>query len=39
MEKCFFLLVDNLDEDFIEDTFFQRGLKESFIEFEPARIW
>ncbi|QLH05448.1 adenylate/guanylate cyclase domain-containing protein [Nitrosopumilus oxyclinae] len=35
--KMFFSLSRNLDEDFIEDKLFQRGLKESFIEFEPSK--
>ena len=34
--NVFFSLVGITDEDYLEDPFFQRGLKESFIEFEPA---
>jgi len=34
--KVFFSLSGNTDEDFIENKFFQKGLKESFIEFEPT---
>ena len=34
--KIFFSLGGNSDEDFIENPFFQRGLTESFIEFEPV---
>jgi len=34
--KVFFSLVGNSDEDFTENPFFQRGLKESFIKFEPT---
>lgn len=36
--KMFFSLSRNIEEDFVEDKLFQRGLKESFIEFEPAKI-
>ena len=36
--KIFFSLSVNLDEDFIEDKLFQRGLKESFIEFEATKL-
>jgi len=36
--KIFFSLSGNTNEDFIENKFFQRGLKESFIEFESAEI-
>ena len=36
--KVFFSLSGNTNEDFIENKFFQRGLKESFIEFESAEI-
>jgi len=34
--KVFFSLGGITDEDFFEDPLFQRGLKGSFIEFEPA---
>lgn len=34
--KVFFSLSGGLDEDFIENPLYQRGLKESFVEFEPA---
>ena len=34
--KVFFSLVGNSNEDFLENSFFQRGLKESFIVFEPT---
>lgn len=34
--KVFFSLGSNTDENFLENVFFQRGLKESFIEFEPT---
>jgi len=34
--KVFFSLVGNSDEGLIENQFFQRGLKKSFIEFEPT---
>ena len=33
--KNFFSLGSNTNEDFSENAFFKRGLKESFIEFEP----
>ena len=33
--KNFFSLGSNTNEDFSENPFFKRGLKESFIEFEP----
>jgi len=36
--KVFFSLVDNSNEDFLENTFYQRGLKESFVEFEPTEV-
>ena len=36
--KMFFSLSRNIGEDFVEDEFFQRGLKESFVEFEPSKI-
>ncbi len=36
--KIFFSLSGNTNENFVEDKFFQRGLKESFIEFESAEI-
>jgi len=36
--KVFFSLVGNSNEDFLKNSFFQRGLKESFIAFEPAEI-
>jgi class 3 adenylate cyclase len=36
--KVFFSLVGNSNEDFSENPFFQRGLKESFIEFEPTAV-
>jgi len=36
--KVFFSLVGNSYEDFSENQFFQRGLKESFIEFEPTAV-
>jgi len=36
--KVFFSLSGNTNENFIEDIFFQRGLKESFIEFEAAGV-
>ena len=36
--KIFFSLGGNTNEDFIEDEFFQRGLKEPFIVFESAEI-
>ncbi len=36
--KIFFSLGGNTNEDFIEDEFFQRGLKESFVVFESAEI-
>lgn len=36
--KIFFSLSRNIGEDFIKDEFFQRGLKGSFIEFEPSKI-
>jgi len=36
--KIFFSLSGNTNEDFIEDEFFQRGLKEPFIAFESAEI-
>jgi len=34
--KVFFSLGGNTDENFTENQFFERGLTESFIEFEPA---
>ena len=34
--KVFFSLGSNTNENFFENPFFQRGLKESFIEFEPT---
>ena len=34
--KVFFSLGRVIDEDFLENPLFQRGLKESFVEFEPA---
>lgn len=34
--KNFFSLGSNTNEDFAENSFFKRGLKESFIEFEPT---
>ena len=34
--KVFFSLGGNSDENFTENPFFQRGLTESFIEFEPV---
>ncbi len=34
--KVFFSLSGITDEDFIDDEFFQKGLKKSFIEFESA---
>ncbi|MFQ5781648.1 MAG: HAMP domain-containing protein [Nitrosopumilus sp.] len=34
--KVFFSLVGITDEDFFESSLFQRGLKESFIKFEPT---
>ena len=34
--KVFFSLSGNTDENFIENEFFQRGLKESFIDFEST---
>ena len=34
--KVFFSLGGNTNENFLENPFFQRGLKESFIEFEPT---
>jgi class 3 adenylate cyclase len=34
--KIFFSLVGNADTNFSENPFFKRGMKESFIEFEPA---
>ena len=34
--KNFFSLGSNTNEDFTENPFFKRGLKESFIEFEPV---
>jgi len=34
--KVFFSLVGDSNKDFLENSFFQRGLKESFIEFEPT---
>ena len=34
--KVFFSLSGNTNEDFIKNEFFQRGLKESFIEFESV---
>ena len=34
--KVFFSLVGNSNENFLENPFYQRGLKESFIEFEPT---
>lgn len=36
--KIFYSLGGITNEDYIEDRFFQRGLKESFIEFESAKI-
>ena len=36
--KIFFSLSGNTDDDFVENEFFQRGLKESFIKFESAEI-
>ncbi|QLH03686.1 adenylate/guanylate cyclase domain-containing protein [Nitrosopumilus cobalaminigenes] len=36
--KVFFSLSGISDENFIGDKFFQRGLKESFIEFESAEV-
>jgi len=36
--KVFFSLVDNSNEDFLENTFYQRGLKEPFVEFEPTEV-
>lgn len=36
--KIFFSLSGNTNKDFVEDEFFQRGLKESFIEFESTEI-
>ncbi len=35
--KVFFSLSGNADENFIENEYFQRGLKESFIEFESTK--
>ncbi|MBC8516203.1 MAG: HAMP domain-containing protein [Nitrosopumilus sp.] len=35
--KVFFSLSGNADEDFIKNEFFQRGLKGSFIDFEPTK--
>ena len=37
--KVFFSLSGITDEDFINDAFFQRGLKESFVEFGIFRSW
>ncbi len=34
--KVFFSLSSGVDEDFHENPLYQRGLKESFVEFEPA---
>jgi len=34
--KVFFSLVGNSNEDYHENSFYQRGLKESFIEFEQS---
>jgi len=34
--KVFFSLSGIKDEDFVNDAFFQRGLKESFVEFESS---
>jgi class 3 adenylate cyclase len=34
--KVFFSLGGNTDKKFLENVFFQRGLKQSFIEFEPT---
>ena len=34
--KIFFSLVGPKNEDFAENSYFQRGLKESFIKFEPT---
>ncbi|MDH5554893.1 MAG: cache domain-containing protein, partial [Nitrosopumilus sp.] len=34
--KVFFSLAGNSNEDFLENSFFQRGLKESFVVFEPT---
>lgn len=34
--KVFFSLVGNTNDNFLENPFFQRGLKESFVEFEPT---
>jgi class 3 adenylate cyclase len=34
--KTFFSLSGNSNEDFIKNEFFQRGLKEAFIKFEPS---
>ncbi|MBT8242647.1 MAG: HAMP domain-containing protein [Nitrosopumilus sp.] len=36
--KVFFSLTGILNENYAEDVFFQRGLKESFIEFEPSEF-
>ena len=36
--KIFFSLSGNTNEDFVEDEFFQRGLKESFVEFESSEV-
>ena len=36
--KVFFSLVGNSNENFFENPLFQRGLKESFVEFEPTEI-
>jgi len=35
--KIFFSLSGNADEDFIKNEFFQRGLKEPFIDFESTK--
>ncbi len=36
--KIFYSLSGNTNEDFSKNSFFQKGLNESFIEFEPAKI-
>ena len=36
--KIFFSLVGVGDDDFVENPLFQRGMKESFVTFEPAEV-
>ena len=36
--KVFFSLGRVIDEDFLENPLFQRGLKKSFVEFEPSEV-